>query len=156
VYPLVVTLHSWLRWAVVIVGVIAVVKFLGGWLGGKKWQPQDTRLAALFPMLVDIQLLLGLLLYFVVSPITTGALRNFGAAMSNSVTRYFAVEHVFMMLVALVVAHLGSMLPKKQTDVLAKFRLAAILTLLALVIIFLAIPWPFLAAGAGRPWFRLG
>jgi hypothetical protein len=156
VYPLILTLHSLMRWVVVIVGVVAIVKFLLGWLGKKDWAALDARLASSFPIFIDIQLLLGLLLYFVLSPITTAALRDFGAAMKNSVMRFYSMEHILMMLIALIVAHLGSMLIKKRTDATAKFRIGFICFLLAMLIIFLAIPWPFLAAGSGRPWLRLG
>ncbi len=155
-YPLILTLHSWMRWVVVIIGVIAIVKFLIGWLGKKEWGALDARLASIFPITIDIQLLLGLLLYFVLSPITTGALRDFGAAMKNSVVRYYSVEHIFIMLIALIVAHIGSVMIKKRTDATAKFRIGFILFLLAMIIIFLSIPWPFLTAGSGRPWLRLG
>jgi hypothetical protein len=154
-YPVTLTLHSWLRWIAVIAGVVAVVRFFMGGLGKREWQPLDARLITLFPMLMDIQLLLGLLLYFFASPITTGALRNFGAAMSNAVTRFYAVEHLFMMLIALVVAHVGSVLIRKRSAA-ARFRIGVIFFGLALVLLFLAIPWPFLAAGAGRPWLRIG
>jgi hypothetical protein len=145
-----------MRWVVVIVGVIAVAKFLVGWLGRKDWAAFDARLASIFPVTIDIQLLLGLLLYFVLSPITTGALRDFGGAMRNSVVRFYSVEHIFMMLIALIVAHIGSALIKKRSDSTAKFRIGMIFFLSAMIIIFLAIPWPFLAAGSGRPWLRLG
>ena len=135
--------------------MIAIVEFLIGWLGKKDWTALDARLASIFPITVDIQLLLGLLLYFVLSPITTGALRDFGAAMKNSVVRYYSVEHIFMMLIALIVAHIGSMMIKKRTDATAKFRIGFILFLLAMIILFLAIPWPFLTAdraGRGDGW----
>lgn len=155
-YPLVLTLHSLMRWVVMIVGVVAVAKFLAGWLGKQEWTPLDARLLSIFPMTVDIQFLLGLLLYFILSPITTSALRDFGAAMSNSVLRFFAVEHIFMMVIALVVAHVGSVLARKRTAAPARFRLAGLFFLVAMIIIFLAIPWPFVTAGSGRPWLRLG
>jgi hypothetical protein len=103
-YMLTLTLHSLMRWVVVIVGLVAVVRFLAGWLGKKEWTSLDTRLLSIFPMTVDIQLLLGLLLYFLLSPISTSALRDFGGAMSNAVLRFYAVEHLFMMILALVVA----------------------------------------------------
>lgn len=155
-FGVVLVLHSLVRWLVVIAGVVSAFKFLWGWLGRQEWRPLDGRLAALFPMLLDIQLLLGLLLYFALSPITTGALGNFGAAMSNPIQRFYAVEHIFMMLIALVVAHIGSALVKKRTTATAKFRISAIFIVLAFIIIFLAIPWPYVLAGAGRPWLRLG
>jgi hypothetical protein len=145
-----------MRWVVVIVGIITVARLLVGWLGKKAWGPLDARLASIFPITIDIQLLLGLLLYFVLSPITAGALRDFGSAMRKSVVRYYAVEHLLMMLIALIVAHVGSALIKKRADAATKFRLGAIFFLLAMILILLSIPWPFLTAGAGRPWLRLG
>lgn len=155
-YLVVLLFHSWVRWLVVAVGVLAVVRFVLGWLGHRAWQPLDGRLAIIFPTLLDIQVLVGLLLYFFVSPITTGALKNFGGAMSNAVTRFYAVEHLLIMLVALVVAHVGSILVKRRSAAPARFRLGAILFGLAVLFILLAIPWPFVGAGANRPWFRLG
>ncbi|MEJ5199705.1 MAG: hypothetical protein WHX53_12350 [Anaerolineae bacterium] len=155
-YPLLLTLHSWLRWVVVIVGVIAVVRFAVGWLGRREWQPLDGRLGAVLPMLLDIQLLVGLLLYFFASPITAGALRNFGAAMGNAVLRFYAVEHLLLMVIALVLAHVGNVLIKRRAAGPARFRAATILFGLALLVILMAIPWPFVTTGMNRPWFRLG
>jgi hypothetical protein len=155
-YPLLLTLHSWLRWIVVIVGVIAVARFALGWGGRRAWQGLDGRLAVVLPTLLDIQLLVGLLLYFFASPITAGALRNFGAAMGNAVTRFFAVEHLLLMVIALALAHVGGVLVKQRRADPARFRLATVLFGLAIVVILAAIPWPFVTAGMNRPWFRLG
>lgn len=151
-HSLVVTLHSLVRWAIVIVGIVAVVRAWIGWRGGRSWAQLDDRLGLGFTTAMDLNLLLGLLLYFVVSPITTGALKDMGAAMGNSVTRFFAVEHILVMLVAVVVAHIGRSRSKKATTDAGKFKQAAIFFTVALVLVLLAIPWPFLAAGAGRGW----
>lgn len=155
-YPVFLVLHSWLRWLVVIVAVIAVARFAWGWLSGRKWEALDGRLASTFPALLDIQLLVGLVLYFFASPITTGALRNFGAAMGNAVTRFYAVEHLFLMLLALIIAHVGSVLVKRRAPGPARWRAATVVFGLALIVILLAVPWPFVTAGTNRPWFRLG
>jgi hypothetical protein len=104
---------------------------------------------------VDVQLLLGLLLYFVFSPLTTVALKDFGAAMSNPVQRFFAVDHVVAMVIAVVLAHVGRALSRRAADAQGKHRLAAILYGLAVLAIVLAIPWPF-ETGVGRPLLRLG
>ncbi len=155
-YPFLLILHSWLRWIVVVVGLVAVVRYAVGWLGRREWQPLDGRLAAIFPALLDMQLLVGLLLYFGFSPITTGALRNLGAAMGNAVVRFYAVEHLFLMVVALVIAHVGSVLLKRRAAESARFRVATLAFALALLLILAAVPWPFVTAGMNRPWFRLG
>ena len=152
-YPIVLTLHSIVRWAVVILGVIAVVRAFIGWFGGRQWQQLDDRLGLGFTTVLDINLLLGLLLYFFLSPITTGAFKDFGAAMGNSSVRFFAVEHIFIMIVAVVLAHIGRSRAKKATDDRSKFKRTAIFFGLAMLAVMAAIPWPFLASGAGRGWF---
>ena len=153
-YPFVLTLHNITRWLVLILAVIAIARSFSGLSGKKKWSAADDRAGMLFTMLLDIQLLLGLILYFFLSPTTTGALSNFGAAMGAALVRYFAVEHSLGMLVAVVVAHLGRSASRRAHSDRNKFRRAAIWFTLALVIILVSIPWPFMAAG--RPWFRLG
>ena len=149
---IVLSLHSIVRWAVVILGVIAVVRAFIGWFGGRQWQQLDDRLGLGFTTVLDINLLLGLLLYFFFSPITTNAFKDFGAAMGNSSVRFFLAEHLFIMIIAVVLAHIGRSRSKKAGDDKSKFKQAAIFFVLAMLAILAAIPWPFLATGAGRGW----
>ncbi len=80
------------------------------------------------------------------SPITKGAFNDFGAAMGIKDIRFFAIEHVFYMVLALVFVHLGSALPKKVDVDQSKFKRAALWFGLALLIVLAGIPW-------GRPLF---
>lgn len=155
-YSLVLSLHSILRWVVVIVGVIAVIKAIAGWVRQSAWESTDDRLGLVFTSLMDLQLLLGLLLYFFLSPLTREALRDFGAAMGNSSLRFYAIEHLLIMIAAVILAHVGRSRAKKADDPTVKHRRTAIFFGLSLLAMLLAIPWPFLAAGAGRPWIRIG
>ncbi len=152
-YPLVLTLHSLVRWAIVIVGIVAIVRAFMGWRGGKPWAQLDDRLGLAFTSIMDLNLLLGLLLYVVLSPITTGAFKDMGAAMGNSSVRFFAVEHILVMIIAVVVAHIGRSRSKKAANDTGKHKQAAIFFTAAMVLVLLAIPWPFLSTGAGRGWF---
>lgn len=72
---------------------------------------------------------------------TETILPNFGAAIRNSELRFFAIEHVFMMLLALVFVHLGSALAKKADESVGKYRTAAIWFTLTLFLLLVAIPW---------------
>jgi hypothetical protein len=134
---------------VVILAVAATVQAFIGWFGKKEWTALDNRLGVLFSSSMDVQLLLGLLLYFFLSPITGAAFKNLGAAMSNSELRFFAVEHVTVMFAAVVLAHVGRTLSKKAAGAAAKHRLVAIFFGLAILAIVSAIPW-------SRPLIRLG
>lgn len=140
-YPIFLLVHSWLRWLVLAAGLAAVVR--GGSRGSNagKW----------YTILLDTQLLIGLLLYFAISPVTTAALGDFAAAMRTPQVRYFAVEHVFGMLIAISLAHVGRSRVRKAPDE-RKARTAAIFYGLSVVALLVSIPWPGMTAG--RPLFR--
>ena len=140
-YPFILSTHNIIRWVTLIAGILAVVFALIGWFGKKEWAKRDRLIGLIYTSSIDIQLLLGILLYFVFSPITKGAFSDFGAAMGIKDIRFFAVEHVFYMVVALVFAHLGSMLPKKVDESAAKHRRAAIWFTLSVLIVLAGIPW---------------
>lgn len=140
-YSFILSLHNIMRWLVLIFGILAVLRSLYGWFGKKEWASIDDRLGLGFTSTIDIQLLLGLLLYFVLSPITRQAFQDFGAAMSNSDLRYFAVEHFLMMVIAVVLAHIGRAMSRRATTDVGKHKRAAIFYTLALLVILASIPW---------------
>ena len=148
-YTAVLMVHSWLRWAVLIAGLIAFTR--AATAGGRPWTPTDDRSARWFTIVLDIQVLLGLLLYFVLSPFTREALGDFGGAMKNSGLRFWAVEHTFGMIIGVALAHVGSVKVRKAPS-LRKHRTAMIFFGLALLAILASIPWP--GTPAGRPLFR--
>ena len=96
--PLALTVHSLLRWAVILLGAWAVSRAKRGWFFGRPWTEGDDRAGRLFVIGVDVQVLLGLLLYLVLSPITTGAFQNMSDAMQDSGVRFWVVEHLAAML----------------------------------------------------------
>lgn len=140
-YGTVLIIHSWLRWAVLAAGVAAVAR------GGTR----DSSTGRWFTILLDVQMLIGLLLYFVLSPFTKAALNDFGGAMGNSQLRFFAVEHAFGMLIGLVLAHIGTAKIKKAAAE-RRGKMAMLFYGLALLAILASIPWPGMPAG--RPLFR--
>ena len=140
-YNIVLALHNILRWVVVIGGAVAVVRAAYGWLAGRPWRSLDSQLGLLFTVSMDTQVLLGLLLYFVLSPITTNNLSNIGEAMSDPNARYYLVEHIAIMLVALGLVHAGRSLSKKAEEDTDKHMRAAIFFTIALVLVVAMIPW---------------
>lgn len=152
-YPITLTLHSLLRWAVLLAGLWAVVRAYAGMSGRRQWTPSDAAAGKWFSLGMDVQLLVGLLLYGGLSPITRDALMDMGAAMRDPIARFWAVEHVVMMIVALALVHIGRARVRKATTPAAAHRTAAIFYTLALIAVLAAIPWPFTAHG--RPWVRL-
>ena len=134
-------LHDALRWLLLLSLVVTLVKYLAGWFGNQPWKKVDNMLGIVFTSLMDLQLLVGAVLYFFLSPITKMALSDFGAAMKNADLRFYAVEHLSMMLIAVVLVHIGRAKSKKAVTDTGKFRIASIFFLLALALIVAAIPW---------------
>ena len=140
-YTIVLFLHSWLRWIVVLLALIAGAAAFRGWLIGGEVRPLHRRLNLAYVASLHAQLLLGLLLYFVLSPVTRTAFADFGAAMKDATLRFWAVEHLSLMLLAVVVATVASALSKRADGDRARHRRAALGFLLSLLLLLAGIPW---------------
>ena len=148
-YALVLLLHSWLRWLALGAGVAATLAAFGK---GAEAVRSAERWGLIFMIALDVQLLLGLLLYGVLSPFTTQAMQDFGGAMNNSAMRFWAVEHIFGMIVAIALTHIGRARVRRITQDTRKHKVAAIFFTLALLTMLASIPWP--GTAAGRPLLR--
>jgi heme A synthase len=148
-YTLALIVHSWLRWVALVAGVGATFSALVDSSDGRRADRWSLALVTT----VDLQLLVGLLLYFVLSPFTAAAMRDFGAAMKNPGLRFFAVEHVTMMLAAVILVHVGRVLARKAPTPAARRTRQFVCFGLATVLMIVAIPWPGMANG--RPLLRV-
>jgi hypothetical protein len=151
-YATLLSLHSWLRWAVILLGLVATIRAITGALSSRPWAPADDRASKLFMHTLDLQMLLGVILYFFLSPITTAALSDFMGAMKAPGMRFWAVEHWFGMIVGIALVHVGISRVKRTTDAARKHRTLAIFFVLAMIAILAAIPWP--GREYGRPLIR--
>jgi hypothetical protein len=133
--------HNLFRWLILLVIVLAVVFALTGWLKKREWSKKDNITGLLLTIFADIQFLVGIVLYAFVSPVTKAAFNDFGAAMKNSDLRFYAVEHISLMIIALVLIHIGRAKSKKAVAPWKKHRSAAIYYGIALILILAAIPW---------------
>lgn len=140
-YTVVLFLHSWLRWIIIILALVAGAAALKGWLGAEEVRPIHRRLNLAFVASLHAQLLLGLLLYFVLSPVTQTAFADFGAAMKNGMLRFWAVEHLSMMLLAVIVATVASATSKRADDDRTAHRRAALGIIFTLLLILAGVPW---------------
>jgi len=145
-YAIFLSLHNIIRWVALILGLLAAIFAFIGWFGKREWSERYRKLGSFFTITMDIQILFGLLLYIAFSPITRLALSNFGSAIASKNLRFFSVEHGVYMLIALVFAHLGSILPRKISESSGKYKRAAIFFGLAVLLLLLGMPW-------GRPIF---
>ena len=148
-YPIFLILHNLMRWVVVILAIYALVRIYMGVFGKREFTETDRKALSFYAIGMDVQLLLGLILYFFLSPLTQAAMSNFGAAMSDSNLRFFAVEHLLLMLVAVILAHVATVMARRGATSSAKFNRAAIWLTLSVLAVAAAIPW------AMRPLVRL-
>ena len=116
-------IHSILRWVIVIVGLIATVKFLIGWISKSEFGRMDRGLSSGFSGLIDLQVVLGLV-YFLVT--------GFGGAGFPS----FSIEHTVTMLIAASVAHAPAIVKKRPLN---KFAISFFAVLGALLLIFIGV-----------------
>jgi hypothetical protein len=145
-------LHSWLRWAVLLTGLVAWLRAIGGKTARRPWTPQDELWGLLLTISVDLQFLVGVVLYAFVSPIVRQGLRNFSVAMQISVVRFFMIEHAIGMIAAIALVHIARVKIRKAADADRKHRLAMVFYGIALVLMIISIPWPGLPVA--RPLFR--
>lgn len=152
-YSIVLALHSWTRWLVLIFGLIAVFRAFSG-RQGRPWTGADNGMGAAFVGSMHLQLLLGLILYFALSPYGVKAFETQGGAvMKDAGSRFFAVEHLIGMILAVVAAQVGRSLSKKAVDPIVKHKKAFTWFLIALLIVLVMIPWGIW--NPDRPEFRL-
>ncbi len=134
-------LHNILRWAVLLFGLLTLLTALRGLNGKRDFTNGDKRTALYFLISADIQLLIGLALYFI-----NGYYRNFnagmGSVMSNPALRFWTVEHPVGMLLGIVLIHIGYSGTKGNRPHGKKFRRLFWCTLIALIVIAATIPWP--------------
>lgn len=143
--------HSWLRWVVLILAVYAIFKNYEGFTSGRKWLAADKKVNTLFMSSLHLQLLIGLVLYFV-SPMVDSFLGDVKGSMKIAELRFWGMEHFMGILVGIIIAQVGSIRAKKQLSDAGKFRTAFFWFLAATIIILLMIP--FGIWNADRPLFR--
>jgi hypothetical protein len=149
----IVHLHNFLRWAVLLFGVLTIFQAMSGMSSGKTFTAGNKRNALFFMISCDIQLVLGLLLYFM-GPWGIKNIQNvgMGEAMKDPVSRFFGVEHMLGMIIAIALVHIGYSASKKAATDAAKFKKLFWFSLIAILVMVITIPWPF-REGLGRPLF---
>jgi membrane protein DedA with SNARE-associated domain len=138
--------HSGLRWFLLI-ALLSVIVMSIVQLAGKKQYKESIRKLALFTLIFShVQLLVGMVLYFLSPKVIFAA-----ESMKNAMLRFFLVEHIGLMIVALVLITMGYSKAKKALTQEAKLKKTLLFYGLGLLLILLAIPWPWQQYAAA--WF---
>ncbi len=133
-------MHGWNRWLVLAAAAVALVAAYAGWLRGGTYGGAVRTSAEVFIGLLGLQVLLGLVLY-ALSPLVRTGLADLGAAMAVKELRFFSVEHITGMLIAMTAAQVGAVRVRRASTDGAKLRQAAIWRTVAVAAVLASIPW---------------
>lgn len=150
-YNAMVHAHSIGRWIVLLLLLFAIINSLLA--GNRPFIKSDNRLGLLLTIFADLMLLVGIYLYFVGEKGYKIFERagDMGAVMRDPVARFYAVEHMAGMVIAIILIHIGKAQGRRPIGDRAKHRRTLIFYFLALLIILVSIPWPFRTVAGG--WY---
>ena len=146
-YSAILTVHSYLRYAVLLLVLLTVLRYVAGLLSSRAWNDGDEGIGRWMIRVWDLQFLLGLVLYFL-SPIVQFGFANFGEAMGDAQVRQFLIEHPLLNLLAIGALHMGWIRARKAADDRGRMVRALLFIAIAAALVLLSIPW------SGRPLLR--
>ena len=140
-YEAILNLHSYWAYLVLIILIIAVVNAIVKSVGGKEYSAKDFRIA-LFTLIVShIQLLIGIVLYFVSPRFAVFSELGIGGVMKDAVNRLYLVEHPIVNIAVVALITIGYSKHKKKLTSAPKLKTIAIFYTIALVLLLSRIPW---------------
>lgn len=145
-------LHSQTRWLVLISLVYAIFRAFKGYFSDRKFTGTDHSVRHWTATIAHIQLITGMIFYLR-SPVIQYFWKNFNEAKDSLEHLFFGLIHIALMITAIIIITIGSALAKRKLSDKEKFKTMGIWFSTALIIIFIAIPWPF-SPFANRPYFR--
>ncbi len=142
--------HNILRWVILLLLVIAILRHITA--GARPFTGTDRKIGLWLMVFADIMLLIGIYQWYS-SPLGLEAIQNNGSAiMKDRIARFWAVEHLAGMLIAIILIHVGKGYATRAVPDMTKHKRTTVYFLLALLVILISIPWPF-REGIARPWF---
>src|SRR5690606_22566667 len=125
-YSTVYFIHSWWAYLVVLVLLIATINSLMGFFSKKEYGNNDFRISLFALIVTHLQLLIGLVLYFVAPYFQAFSEVGMGGVMKDSTLRLYLVEHPLMMIIAVILITMGYSKHKNKLTSNAKFKTLAI------------------------------
>ena len=134
-------LHSYWAYLAVLILIIATINALVKFIGKKEFHAKDFRISLFTLIVMHLQLLLGIVLFFASDYLSLISDMGMGAVMKDSTLRSNIIEHPFTMILAVVLITIGYSKQKKKLTSTSKFKTIAIFYTLALLLVLAKIPW---------------
>lgn len=139
-YEIILSLHSYWAYLVLAILIVAAFNAIIKTAGSKEYSAKDFRISLFTLILSHVQLLIGIILYFV-SPRFDLWGELGGGVMSNSLARLYLVEHPFVNILAVALITIGYSKHKKMLTSKGKLKKIAVFYTIALVLLLSRIPW---------------
>ena len=150
-------LHSILRWLIIFLLVLNIIRsYISG--NAQKYTSRDVTWNFRLMLVMYINMAIGLYQYFFgLHGFNFFLNNNFGEVVGSPFMRFWAIEHPFLILVAVGLITYSRKVAKEDTveNGETKHMKMGIFYIVVLVIVLLAIPWPFREMFKDYPWFRL-
>jgi hypothetical protein len=127
-----VTFHSFWRYAVLIAAIVGLVGALGGWLGSLPPRQTARKAGLVYIIAIDVQALVGIVLWI--------AEQRWAIEAVDPYSRFIRAEHPAMMILAVIVAHVGQVLSRRAKTDKGAARAVAIAIAISLVLVIVGIP----------------
>jgi hypothetical protein len=151
-YSLLRVAHGYWRWVVLISALAVLYRAVMGVYARSAWTGVDDRAVRLFLSALDVQVLIGVILYFFFSPFWLATYHSFHETMRSHVARFFGAEHETAMALAFITAHVGWHHASRGTVDVGRHRTMRTAMVIFFLLLLWAIPWPW--REVGRPLFR--
>lgn len=151
-YQVIIFCHSLVRWLVLASLIFATYRAYRGYVLKAMFSWLDNTIRSWTISISHAQLLIGMTLYFQ-SPVVKYFWGNFNEAIGNMNIAFFGIIHPLLMLTATFLVTIGSSLVKRKQNDREKFRTMLTWFAIALLIVLVAVPWPF-SPLANRPYLR--
>lgn len=151
-YPVLLAIHSLVRWLVVTTLILSIIRAYYGWKKREKFSCKDEVLLRMTVGVAQLQMLLGIGLY-IISPVVQYFFGHLKEAIKMREIRFFGLEHSTMMLTSVILITIGARLSANRTEEAQRFKTIAIWFSIAFIILFFSVPWQF-SPLTHRPLFR--
>jgi len=135
------TIHSYWAYLALLILILATVNAIINFIRKKEFHAKDFRISLFTLIVMHIQLLIGIVLYFASDYLSLISEMGMGSIMKNSSLRSTIIEHPFAMILAVALITIGYSKHKKKLTSTSKFKTIAIFYTLALVLVLAKIPW---------------
>lgn len=134
-------LHSLWAYLVVIMIIITVGNALISLVRKRAFTAKDLRIPLFALIATHLQILIGLVLFFISPMIRWFSSGDKGMIMKDSTLRLYNVEHPLIMIIAVILITIGFSRHKKKVSSASKFKIILVFYGIALLLILSRIPW---------------